>query len=93
MIAIVLPFVVPAAIILATAGVRRVVVRRRRLAAAHDRLGRLALPPPGSTPYQQALSGYLDALDRCVELREERRRRRAPPPPTSLPSRGVPRSG
>lgn len=106
MIAFVLPFAVPAVVILATNAVRRAVVRHRRLAAAHERLGRLALPPPGPTPYQLALAGYLAALDRCAESRAERRARRTPPPPrslpsdgdgrpppTSIPSRGVPRSG
>ncbi len=61
-----------------------------RLRSAHVQLGRLALPAPGPTPYQLAVNGYLDALDRCAEDRARRRALRAPPPPRSLPSDGVP---
>jgi hypothetical protein len=52
---------------------RRWFTHRRRRLAAHRRLGRLALPPPGPTPYEEARDRYLDALDACAESRDRRR--------------------
>lgn len=84
--------------IIALAAAAVVVLHQRarrwlRLRSAHARFGRLALPSPAPTPYQLALEGYLDALDRCAEDRARRRAHRAPPAPLPIPGPGVPRLG